>query len=374
MDLSLFEIIALGFSLLFLPLLGTLFLNSVAGPMLRRSGAYIPMENTSVSVLIPARNEAHTITHCLHSLLGQTVQPLEILVLDDNSEDATAESVRSLAAEHSHIRLLSGKPLEQGWTGKNYACHQLSLQAKGTILLFTDADNTYHPEAIASTLATMNATNADMLSAFPQQFVDTWAEKFAVPLIDLFVYAALPLQAALRLPFASMTAANGQWIAFRKEAYSKIGGHSSVKSAIVEDVELSRRAKKIGLKVCTAAGTERVFGKMYNSTTEVWHGFGKNLFGIAGYNTALFFGLLFFLLLFGIAPYILPLLQPYQTIAYIPLAIVMSIRCIAAIVFRHPLSAVFTHPFGVLFVIAIGIYSYIGKKRSTLLWKGRKLS
>src|SRR3972149_1006586 len=93
-----------------------------------------------VSILIPARNEAENIKRCLRSLLKQDYPNIEILVLDDNSDDGTSISVKKLAEKDKRIRLIAGKPLKKGWLGKCYACWQLSKYAKGKYLIFTDAD------------------------------------------------------------------------------------------------------------------------------------------------------------------------------------------------------------------------------------------
>ena len=92
-----------------------------------------------VSLLVPARNEEGTIGNCLRSLLGQDYPNLEVLVLDDGSSDGTVSEVRRVAG--SRGRVLTGAPLPPGWTGKNWACHQLSQAARGDLLLPIDADD-----------------------------------------------------------------------------------------------------------------------------------------------------------------------------------------------------------------------------------------
>ena len=88
-----------------------------------------------VSVLVPARNEAHRITPCLQSLSAQDYPDFEIVVLDDHSEDATAQVALDLGFQReldTSRRLLAGQPLPPGWTGKSWACHQLAAAARGT--------------------------------------------------------------------------------------------------------------------------------------------------------------------------------------------------------------------------------------------------
>src|SRR6516165_1759604 len=94
----------------------------------------VPDRRPLVSVLIPARNEAHRIGFCLHSLVNQDYPNIEILALDDYSEDGTAQVVK----QFSQVQLLTGEPLPKGWTGKSWACHQLANAARGELLLFAD--------------------------------------------------------------------------------------------------------------------------------------------------------------------------------------------------------------------------------------------
>ncbi|MFN3334401.1 MAG: glycosyltransferase family 2 protein, partial [Caldilinea sp.] len=120
-----------------------------------------------VSVLIPARNEAAIIGATLRDLLAQDVPNLEVLVLDDRSEDGTAEIVCETARRFPQVRLLCGKELPPGWTGKNWACAQLAEAAQGDILLFTDADVRWRPGALHSVLAAMDKLDADLLTVWP---------------------------------------------------------------------------------------------------------------------------------------------------------------------------------------------------------------
>ncbi len=122
-----------------------------------------------VSVLIPARNEEHTIGPCVRSLLMQDHANLEILILDDDSEDSTAMVVQELCKKDERIRLIPGKPLKQGWRGKIYAMQQLYEASRGDYLLFTDADTVHNPDSITYGLSLLKGHNASMLSGYPKQ-------------------------------------------------------------------------------------------------------------------------------------------------------------------------------------------------------------
>ena len=87
-------------------------------------------DNTSlISVLIPARNEASNLPGLIHSILAQNLANIEIIVLDDHSTDDTKAVAEAIALLNKQVRVIQGKTLPEGWTGKNYACHQLALEA-----------------------------------------------------------------------------------------------------------------------------------------------------------------------------------------------------------------------------------------------------
>ena len=120
----------------------------------RRFDQYPPArERPSVSVLVPARNEARNIEACLDSLLLQDYPDYELIVLDDHSTDSTPEILGRLAAHNPRLRLLSGAALPAGWLGKHWACHQLYQASTGDLLLFTDADTRHEPDMLRASVS-----------------------------------------------------------------------------------------------------------------------------------------------------------------------------------------------------------------------------
>jgi len=227
-----------------------------------------------ISVLVPARDEAHRLPAALAGLLAQDVT--EIVVLDDQSRDATAAIVRQAAAADPRVRLVRGTPPPPGWTGKNWACQQLATTAHGDILLFCDADVLLAPGAVDACWAQMRAQQAEVFSVFPRQRTVTLGERLLVPLIDDVLLAFLP-HYLLRLPVPSASTANGQLLMFRRGAYDALGGHAAVAGAINEDVALGRRTRRAGLRLGLALGGELVGARMYSGYGEAVRGFGKSL-------------------------------------------------------------------------------------------------
>jgi len=368
--------IAVFFSLLVF--LGILLRNLIDLPAMP---GHFPQTGVLVSVLVPARNEALNIERCVRSLLRQEYAPFEILVLDDGSTDSTAELLQQLLMESGgRLRVLQGEPLPDGWHGKAWACSQLGHQAKGELLLFTDADTCHEPDALLRTVGAMEASGADMLSLMPRQELASFWEKLVVPLIHVILMCYLPLRLVRTSRKAAFCFANGQFIFFRREFYDRINGHASVRSAIVEDVWLCKSVKKAGGRVMAFNGTDVVSCRMYRSFREIWEGFSKNLFAALGYSTAGLFVLVMLITALYLAPfaflfYSLLVGEFILSLFWLPLMqifIALLCRLLIALRFRQSLAMAFLHPLSQLVLLAIASNSFysikFGKGAS---WKGR---
>ena len=251
-------------------------LNLVAFPVLGARGSAPRGRRPRVSLLVPARNEAASLPTTLPSWQAQGAD--ELIVLDDGSTDDTP---RILAAADG-VRVLRGATLPAGWSGKNWACHQLAQAASGEVLVFTDADVAWRPGALARVVAEMQATGAGLLTVWPRQRCVTFGERLVVPLVDLLLLANLPHPLVRALPFASLSGANGQLMAWRREAYDRVGGHAALPGAVLEDVLLARRAKGMGIRLALRLGGPWLETRMYRGWAEVVAGFGKNVLPAAG--------------------------------------------------------------------------------------------
>ncbi len=275
-------------------------LNTITFP---RLGPVAPHQQPLVSILIPARDEAAHIRPTLEAHARSRYRVREILVLDDQSTDDTAQQVAATAAQDPTIRLLTGEPLPQGWLGKTWACDQLARQARGEVLVFTDADVEWLPDALPALLSLMEALSLDLLTVWPTQRTETWSERLVVPLMLFSICAYLPEIAVRRVRFASLAAANGQCLVFRRAAYEQVGGHAAVRGEIIEDVALARRIKQQGLRLGMALGSGRIACRMYQGWSEVLRGFAKNILaGHGGWPALLLISTLIHLGLF-VAPW-----------------------------------------------------------------------
>lgn len=227
--------IVIGFAL-FVFMLNVVFnLRSLKTPQCNKA---IMKSTPLVSVLVPARDEEANISACLKSLQKQDYPNYEILVLDDNSSDDTAAIVNGVANGDTRIKLIEGKPLPKGWAGKPFACHQLAEKAKGSWLLFTDADTVHAPNMLSSVLSLAFELKPSLLSGFPHQTTSSWFQKAAIPVLFFVILSWLPLWWLQRPGSRGPSIAIGQFLLFPTDEYWRIGGHAAVKSRILEDVAL----------------------------------------------------------------------------------------------------------------------------------------
>jgi chlorobactene glucosyltransferase len=242
----------------------------------------------AISILIPARNEEKRIGDCIRSLLAQDYPSYEVIALDDQSNDSTLSILQKLAGTDPRMRILIGDPPPPGMSGKNWACTQLASHAETDLLFFTDADTVFAPLALQSIVTMMLAQQADLLTGFPRQRVQTWGEKLLVPFFLWAVFCFIPLWLAYRVRLPFLSSAVGQMMLFRREAYQKIGGHETLGSAIVDDLTLARRIKGAGLRWRVMKVSNFITCRMYQNGREAFDGFSKNLLAFFDFRLLIF--------------------------------------------------------------------------------------
>ena len=242
------------------------------------------MDNsTHVAAIVPARNEEVSIAACVTSLAAQP-EIVEIIAVNDQSSDRTAEILHGLAKNISHLRVIDAPAPPAGWVGKNHAVSLGAHQASSPWLLFTDADAVLLEGAIAKAIALATEKDAALISFSPEQELQAWYERVLIP----FVY----LRLAQRFSFdevndaaSKAAAANGQFLLIQRETYDAVGGHAAIHGAVLEDVALARRVKSAGYRIWFASGFGIVRVRMYRSFSAMWEGWKKNLFQLMGGST-----------------------------------------------------------------------------------------
>jgi hypothetical protein len=347
-------------------------------PRAAQAGAWAHLP---ISVLIPARNEAHTIADALKAVLANR-HPMELIILDDHSTDGTAAIVSRFAQRHPQVRLEQAPPLPPRWCGKQHACLTLAGLAKNPLLLFLDADVRLAPDALRRLAAYADAhPDIPLASGFPRQVTRSLLEDLLIPLMHFILLGFLPLHRMRRSASPAYAAGCGQLFLARAEAYHAIGGHALVKSSLHDGITLPRAFRNRGHRTDLFDATDLASCRMYTSPGEVWKGLAKNATeGLAA--PAMIFPVTLLLLIGHVLPFAVVLLHqvfplPPQVViaAAIAVSLAWTPRLYAMIRFRQAPLGALLHPVGILLLLAIQWYALARRLRGCpATWKDRSYS
>jgi 4,4'-diaponeurosporenoate glycosyltransferase len=218
---------------------------------------------TSVSVIIPARNEEHNLPALLRSLARQSVTPHEIVVVDDGSTDGTAEVARQLGAT-----VIASQPLPDGWRGKAWACHQGAQAATGDLLLFLDADTWFESDGLPRVLS---AYTGGAFSVGPYHSVRKTHE-------DLSLFFNFNMTVGT-VPGGLF----GQMLLVDRASYWRVGGHEVVKGRTLENFFVAQQFCAVGIPTRSTTGRGVLSFRMYpNGVRELIEGWTKGFASGAG--------------------------------------------------------------------------------------------
>jgi hypothetical protein len=326
-----------------------------------------PAAGTLVSILIPARNEEANIATCVEAALASRGVPVEVVVMDDGSTDRTAGIVHGIAARDARVRLETCPPLPAGWTGKVHACARLAEAARGTHLLFIDADVRLEPGAAAGMAGHARRTGAAMVTGVPRQVIGSLGEALTVPMINFLLFCYLPGGGRAFTRRAEMAAACGQLMMVERRAYDAAGGHAAIRGVLHDALQLARRMRVAGHATEIVEGAPLATCRMYRGFAESWHGFIKN----AREGMATPVGLPIWTAMLAGA-----FLWPFALLpggwAFLAIALGLSLRAAVTLRVREPWWTIPLHPAAVAVALAIQwtalVRGLMGKPAG---WKGR---
>ena len=245
---------------------------------LRHQTAAEPSSLPSLSVCIPARNEAENLRRLLPTLRAQDYPDLEILIWDDGSDDGTWEVLT--AEENPRLTPLRGEDPPSGWVGKVHALYQCTREASGDCYLFLDADaELRRPDALRQLVARHTGSGTRVSSGFPRL---QGAALLLVSLVPNAILSGLPWPLVTRTQMASLSALNGQCWLVDRAVYHAHEPHEEVKDAVLEDVAIGRYLKKQGSPPTLVDVQDLVSIHMYDGFGAAWRGFRKNAYLLLG--------------------------------------------------------------------------------------------
>lgn len=342
----------------------------------------IKKENPLISILIPARNEEKNIRECLFSLIKQDYDNIEILVLNDNSTDDTARITGDISNTYKNVKLINGKPLPEGWTGKNYACYQLFKESKGKYLFFTDADTIHKKESVTSAVSCLVKEKLDLLSACPEQVMKSFHERMVINLTN-FQILIPPLLFIRKSKIPVFGSGIGSLMIVKRDIYRDMGGHRSIKNSCVEDTAISKLFIRKGYKFMIFNGRKVYSTRLYDNFREIYEGFCRIFLG--NFNSRFAVSLIILVMfVFFLLPFILLALLPFiefktNVLFYSNLSMllfqiltILLTRTMAKIKINGKIIDIFLHPISIFYMIFMNSKLLFQRKgKSQVSWKGR---
>ncbi len=317
------------------------------------------LDTPTVCVVIAARNEAEGLAGCLQDILRQDYPKLTVLVIDDRSEDATYQIAQEFAQSDSRVRAERIDHLPPKWMGKSHALWRGTRDVHDDWLLFTDVDCKLKPHAVGRAIEEARTRDAKFLTLWPQQTAGGFWEHATIPLCGgiIALWFGSP---RVNDPRRTLAFANGQFLLVERATYERIGGHETVRSAIIEDIPLAEHAKQSGVACWVASGRDLVSVRMYDHYDAIVSGWARIFVGALRSSTKIALSIIWL---------ILGSLLPYMAAAWLAMAfysawathaeISTDVMCFAALCASHLI---------LMMIASYGFWSMGGCRQIDLIW------
>ena len=244
-----------------------------------------PAGNPRVSIIVPARNEEHTIEQPLTQLLTLDYDNYEVIAVDDRSTDRTGEIMDRIAASpaaHERLKVIHVDGLPSGWLGKTHAMWLASQQATGDWFLFTDADVLFKPQALRRALAYAETERADHLVLFPRMIMKRAGEKMMIAFFQtLFVFGHRPWKVAD--PKTKDHMGVGAFNLIRRNVYEAVGTYRALRFEVLDDMKLGKVVKNAGYRQRVVFGEDLISIRWATGAMGVVNNLTKNFFAILSF-------------------------------------------------------------------------------------------
>jgi hypothetical protein len=347
-----------------------------AGAMLLRPFAAAPREPGRpwpvVSLVVAARDEAAGLEAAMRSILALDYPALEVIAVDDRSADGTGEILERLAAADARLRVRHVRELPAGWLGKNHALALGAGEARGELLLFTDADVEFAPQALRTAVSILEAERLDHLTLEPGLRMPGTAIAACVAYFvrQLHLYL-MPWRA--RAPRSGAYVGIGAFNLVRADAYRAVGGHARIALRPDDDLKLGKLIKRSGLRQELRRAPDALRVTWYAAVGELVRGVEKNVLAGLDYRGAFGLAGLAVLLALETLPWVALAAGPGAARAAAAGAIALSVASLVPILreARAPLAAALAAPFAALvFVYACTRSILLTYARGGIVWRG----
>ena len=322
-------------------------------------------------MLFAARNEEEKLPAALATLVGIDYPDLEVVAVDDRSQDATGQILDQFAETHPRLRVVHVEQLPEGWLGKPHGLQKAYEASSGDWLLFTDADVRFKPDVLRRTVSLAKARDLDHLTLLGEvEMVGFW-EKVLITFFGLsFHLAANPSQVSN--PRSSRYIGVGAFQLVRRSAYHASGTHRRLAMEVVDDMKLGKIVKQAGFRSGCAVAQDSVSVRWHAGLGNLVRGVTKNFFAGAGYDLRAVAMQLAGLVMMNILPFICVLFGQGWIRALSAIAVLMALGFhvgVAWVMRVSPLYAL-THPLGAaLFFYMLLRSTVVTLRQGGIVWR-----
>jgi glycosyltransferase involved in cell wall biosynthesis len=239
----------------------------------------------SISLIFAARDEEEKLPAALATLGALDYPHLEIIAVDDRSQDATGRILDEFAATHPRFCAVHVSELPSGWLGKTHALQKAYETSAGEWLLFTDADVRFKPDVLRCGVTLVEERNLDHLTLICNVEMHGFWEKTLLTFFGLAFHLSTDAYSVSN-PNSRAYVGVGAFQLLRRGVYEAIGTHRRLAMEVVDDMKLGKLVKQSGFRSCVAIAQDSVSVRWHAGARNVIRGVTKNLFAALGYNLA----------------------------------------------------------------------------------------
>ncbi len=323
-------------------------------------------DESFVSVIFAARDEAEKLPAALATLLAQDYPRFEVIAVDDRSGDQTPAILREFQRASQNLKVIRVNELPSGWLGKPHALVAGVEQSRGEWIVFTDADVHFAPDVLRRAVALAQDRKWDHLSLLASIEMRGFWEITAISYFGLgFVFGNEPWLASD--PRSGRYIGVGAFQLVSRTAYEKCGGHRRLRMDVIEDMKLGKIVKLAGLRSGLAVAAQTVKVRWHSGVRNVIRGVTKNMFAACHYSALFAVGAVLLTLSMSVLPFLGVIFATGWARAFAGIAAGSAVLIHAGMIRSTNASPLYglTHPMGAL------IFCWM-LARSTIatLWRG----
>ncbi len=364
--------ICVGYASILLPgLARTEFLRDVCTNPCQGQAEVTPL----VSIILAARNESTTIRQTLQALGRQSYSAVEIIAVNDRSDDNTGALMRETANGISNLQIIDVTSLPDEWLGKAHAIHSGVAVSRGTWLCFTDADVLFHADTLTRAMNIALTRRLDHLSLMPTLVTNRFLETvFVVVTWFFFLLHAQPW--AISDPRSKRYCGIGAFNMIHREAYERIGTHERLRFELLDDMKLGKLVKTHGLRqdALNAQGFLKVQWQQ-GGLRSYLRGIEKNAFAGLNFRLGMVFATSICIFIVNILPFVFEFSLDGPA-RYAAVSAVLLLVAIHTMMSKHSgrhAGWICTHPAGCLFMLwSLWRSTALALIHRSVEWRGRR--